>query len=171
MFKIYTLQDKIHFSSEMIILFGLLDTLPNEPPHCYNFNNVSRYGDVVNWCKTHIEYVDDIKTADIVVLPFKFKGVHNPIFKLLNNLTKQLDKKLWCFYNDDDDISYVLDKHVVLFRTSFYKSSKKKNEQALIAFSADFYRQKQSDNISIGYCCHKLSGRDQYLDYLQKPSL
>ena len=57
MFKIYTLKDRVHFSSEMIILFGLLDTLPNEPPHCYNFNNVSRYGDVVNWCKKHIEYV------------------------------------------------------------------------------------------------------------------
>ena len=105
MFKIYTLKDKVHFSSEMIILFGLLDTLPNEPPHCYNFDNVSRYGDVVNWCKTHIEYVDDIKTADIVVLPFKFNGINNSIFKLLSNLTKQLDKKLWCFYNDDDDIS------------------------------------------------------------------
>lgn len=182
MFKIYTLKDKIHFSSEMIILFGLLDTLPNEPPHCYNFNNFSRYGDVVNWCKTHIEYVDDIKAADIVVLPFKFNGIHNPIFKLLNNLTKQLDKKLWCFYNDDDDISYVLDKHVVLFRTSFYKSSKKKNEQALIAFSADFYRQKQSDNISVGYCGYYTAsnrrfpngewvGRSWYIDYFKKCKL
>ena len=74
MFKIYTLKDKVHFSSEMIILFGLLDTLPNEPQHCYNFKNVSRYGDVVNWCKTNIEYVNDIKIADVVVLPFKFKG-------------------------------------------------------------------------------------------------
>ena len=171
MFKIYTLKDDVHFSSEMIILFGLLDTLPNEPPHCYNLNNVSRYGDVVNWCKTHIEYVDDIKTADIVVLPFKFNGIHNPIFKLLNNLTKQLDKKLWCFYNDDSDTSYVLDKHVVLFRTSFYKSSKNKNEQGLIAFSSDFYRQKQCDNISIGYCGHTLSGRAPYLDYLQKSNV
>ena len=34
---------------------------------------------------------------------------------------------LQCFYNDYDDISYVLDKHVVLFRMSFYKSSKKNN--------------------------------------------
>lgn len=171
MFKIYTLKDKVHFSSEMIILFGLLDTLPNEPPHCYNFNNVSRYGDVVNWCKTHIEYVDDIKTADIVVLPFKFNGIHNPIFKLLNNLTKQLDKKLWCFYNDDSDTSYVLDKHVVLFRTSFYKSSKNKNEQGLTAFSSDFYRQKQCDNISVGYCGHTQCGRALYLDYLQKSNV
>ena len=171
MFKIYTLKDNVHFSSEMTILFGLLDTLPNEPPYCYNLNNVSRYGDVVNWCKTHIEYVDDIKTADIVVLPFKFNGIHNPIFKLLNNLTKQLDKKLWCFYNDDSDTSYVLDKHVVLFRTSFYKSSKNKNEQGLIALSSDFYRQKQCDNISVGYCGHTQCGRAPYLDYLQKSNV
>ena len=182
MFKIYTLKDKVHFSSEMIILFGLLDTLPNEPPHCYNFDNVSRYGDVVNWCKTHIEYVDDIKTADIVVLPFKFNGIHNSIFKLLSNLAKQLDKKLWCFYNDDDNKSYVLDEHIVLFRTSFYKSSKNKNEKGLIAFSADFYRQKQSDNISVGYCGYYtarnirfpggiFNARAPYLTYLQKSNV
>lgn len=179
MLKIFTLNEKVIFSSEMIILFGLLDTLPNESQHCYNFENISRYGDVINWCKTNIEYVNKIKEADIVVLPFKFNGIHNSIFKLLSSLTKQLNKNLWCFYNDDDDKSYVLDEHVVLFRTSFYKSSKNKNEQGLIAFSADFYRQKQSDNISIGYCGYYtarnsrfpggiFNARAPYLDTLQQ---
>ena len=134
MYKIYTIKDKINFSSEMIILFGLLDKLPSEPQHCYNYKGISRYDDVINWCKKHIEYVDDIKLSDFAVLPYKFKGINDPIFQLLNKLTKLANKKLWCFYNDDDDKVYKLDDNVILFRTSFYKSLKLSNEKAMIHF-------------------------------------
>jgi len=179
MYKIYTIKNKIVFSSEMIILFGLLDKLPSEPPHCYNYKGVSRYGDVVNWCVEHIEYVDNIKSADFVVLPYKFKGIDDSIFQLLNKLTKSVNKKLWCFYNDDDDKVYKLDDNVILFRTSFYKSLKLSTEKAMIAFSPDYYNNKISDNISIGYCGYYTAfnkrfpggifkGRAPFLDYLQK---
>ena len=180
MHKIFTIKKQVHFSSEMIILFGLLDKLPNEAPHCYNYKGLSRYGKVIDWCKRNIEYVDDIKLADFAVLPFKFKNVNEPVFQLLNKLTKSVNIKLWCFYNDDDDKKYKLDDNVILFRTSFYKSSKDKNERAMIAFSPDYYNDKISNNISIGYCGYysanrtrnerwcQCTGRAPYINYLNE---
>ena len=179
MYKIYTIKKKIVFSSEMIILFGLLDDLPKEALHCYNCKGLSRYGNVINWCKEHIEYVNNIMDADFVVLPFKFKNVNDPVFQILDKLTKNIKKKLWCFYNDDDDTSHEIDDNVILFRTSFYKSNKKENEKAMIAISPDYYRGKISDNISIGYCGYYTAynrrfpdgifkGRAWYINYLNK---
>ena len=97
MYKIYTIKKKIVFSSEMIILFGLLDDLPKEALHCYNCKGLSRYGNVINWCKEHIEYVNNIMDADFVVLPFKFKNVNDPVFQILDKLTKNIKKKIMVF--------------------------------------------------------------------------
>ena len=49
------------------------------------------------------------------------------------------NKKLLCFYNDDNDKTFNLPKNVILYRTSFYKRKQLINEKALTAFSADYF--------------------------------
>ena len=68
--KIFTFYDNIKYSSELIILFGILDKLPNETRENY-YKNKSRYGDIINFCKNNFIYVKNPDEADIFVLPYK----------------------------------------------------------------------------------------------------
>ena len=81
MIKIFTLKKYIQFSSEQIILFGLLPNYNNLKieSHNYNFKGESRYKNVIEKCKELFEYVNDISKSDIVILPYKFKGPYDPI--------------------------------------------------------------------------------------------
>ena len=171
--KIYTIKDKVIFSSEQIILFGLLDKLNPEQNHCYNFNGESRYKGIIEFCKNNFEYVDNTKECDIIVLPHKFKNVNDKIYIVLANLCNVLGKELWCFYNDDNDSQFNLPPHVKLFRTSFYNSTKLNNEFPLIAFSPDYYRNNiiKDNKFSIGYCGHIMHGRKKYLEILHKSNI
>ena len=169
-YSIYTVKRKVKFSSEQIILFGLLDKLYEEDKHCYNFNNKSRYNGILEFCKNNINYVDNIKNCDILVLPYKFKNIDDKLFIVMSNIAKNFKKELWCFYNDDNHKTFKIENHVKLFRTSFNKTKKLENEYPLIAFSPDYFNNKIiSDKIlSIGYCGHKMHGRDRYLKIFDK---
>lgn len=171
--KIYTLQDKVKFTSEQIILFGLLDHIPSDPSHCYNFDNISRYDGVIDYCKTNFNYVDNPDDCDIIVLPYKFINTTDPIYVKLCKLSQTLNKELWCFYNDDNDSSFNIPNNVKLFRTSFYYSSKKIQEYPLVAFSPDYFNQQIINNpeLSIGYCGHIEHGRKKYLSLLLKSDI
>ena len=174
MFKVYTLYNQIKFTSEQLILFGLLDTLPIEPQHCYNYKNESRYKGIIDFCKKNINYVNTPEECDIIVLPYKFKDTTDYNYIHLNTLSKELNKPLWCFYNDDNDKLFNISSNVILFRTSFYKVSQLQNEYAMIVFSPDYFNNKfinniannSSNDLSIGYCGHLNNGREKYLKIL-----
>ena len=178
MIKIYTLYDHVNFTSEQIILFGLVDTLPIEPHHFYNHKNESRYKGMIDFCKKNINYVNTPEECDIIVLPYKFKNTTDHNYINLNTLSKELNKPLWCFYNDDNDKQFNISSNVILFRTSFYKITKLQNEYSMIAFSPDYFNDKFTNEItneinndinidlSIGYCGHLNNGRDKYLKIL-----
>jgi hypothetical protein len=146
----------------------LLDNIPNEPSHCYNFNNISRYDGVIEYCKTNFKYVDTPDDCDVIVLPYKFINTNDPIYEILCTISQTLNKELWCFYNDDNDSRFNIPNNVRLFRTSFYYSSRKQQEYSLIAFSPDYYDNKIIDkpDLSIGYCGHTMHGRNKYLSLL-----
>lgn len=179
--KIFTIKNHIRFSSEQIILFGLLKEIPNEPLHCYNFKNESRYKNLIDYCRINFTYVDNPNEADILVLPFryilsshhKFKNIHDSIFKYLNNLSISLKKPLLCFFNDDYNEIINITSNIILYRTGFYKSTQQKNERALPAFSPDYYRNYFINNkeLSIGYCGHRKHGRNKYLSLLDKSKI
>lgn len=171
--KIYAPKDYFKYSSELIILSGLLDSLPNEGIHCYNQNKISRYNGLIDYCKQVYIYTDSIQDCDIVVLPYKFKNTHDEVYKNLVSLSKKYNKKLYCFYNDDKDAQFNIDDNVILFRTSFYLSTKLKNERGLIAFSPDFFNNKyiKDNKLSIGYCGHVMHNRKYYLSLLLKSDI
>lgn len=171
--KIYTEKKYFKFSSELIILSGLLEELPKEPIHCYNYKGESRYGDIIVFCKKNIFYTDKPDESDFFVLPFKFKETNCKIYQRMLFLSKKVGKKLLCFYNDDNDKSYNLDENVILYRTSFYKKSKKINELAFPAFSPDFFKNNYLENskLSVGFCGQIGSGRKKYLEILKNSDI
>ena len=52
--KIFTDQHDFTFSSELILLYGLIKNTPQEPLHCYNFQGVSRYEGLKTFCDENI---------------------------------------------------------------------------------------------------------------------
>tara|TARA_Y100000591_G_C21848390_1_gene710054 strand:+ start:570 stop:1499 length:930 start_codon:yes stop_codon:yes gene_type:complete len=169
MIKIYTIKQLVNFSSEQIILFGLLknyNSLSIEP-HNFNFKNESRYNNVIETCKKLFNYVDNTNDCDIIVFPYKFKGINDNNFKILFNISNTIKKPLYIFFNDDYDKPIIpYNKYIKIYRTSFNKSTKLLNEFSLPAFSPDYFENifLQSPELSIGYCGHKIHGRDHYLN-------
>lgn len=173
MFTIYTVPDKFQFSSELIILCGLLTELPAEPEHCYNFKGESRYKGLIKWCTEHIHITEDSSDADVFVLPYKFKGTEDPDYISLANLARTYSKKLLCFYNDDNDKKFNITSETILYRASFYNSTKLPNELPLIAFSPDYYNNTiiTEPILSVGYCGHIMHGRLPYLKSLYESNI
>ncbi len=176
MIKIYTLKDCIKFTSEQIILFGLLENYNtvNQEPHNCNFKGESRYNNVIEICNKLFIYVDNIKDSDIIVFPYKFNGANDKNFKILSSLSLNLKKPLYLFFNDDYDKPLLPNsEYVKIYRTSFNKSTKIKNEFSLPAFSPDYFDNNylQNPKLSIGYCGHKIHGRDNYLKLFLNSSI
>lgn len=173
MINIYTLYNKITYSSELIILFGLLEELPQEEPHCYNQNNISRYSNIIDFCKSHFNYIKSPNNCDIIVLPYKFISTDDFYFKFLNNISIKLNKPLLCFYNDDNPTTFNISSNVKFYRTSLFDYSKLFNEFSLPTISPDFFQNYylNTPELTIGYCGHLESGRHKYIDFLHKSSI
>jgi hypothetical protein len=116
------------FCSEQFLLMPLFnDTVLT---HNKDFVNC------VNWKKDieNIVKFTDIENCDFILFPNK---LNNNIYRYLE-LSKKYNKKIIVFYNDDNDAPIALDKSIIVFRTSFYRSKKKINEFAMPAWSRDF---------------------------------
>ena len=107
-----------------------------------DFNNIKW----IEQISEKVKIVDDVESADIILYP---KKLDSGIKKYIN-----LNKKVLAFYNDDNDVSFILDE-VILFRTSIVNSRKRKNENVMPAWSSDFnileYRKKH-EIPTIGFC-------------------
>lgn len=166
MIKIYTIKNKVKFTSEQIILFGLLDNLPKDDESNYNNKNESRYQNVIEYCKNNFEYVDNPESANILVLPYKFIDPNDISFIELNDISIKLNIPFYCFFNDDSNKIFDIKQNVKLFRTSFNSSTKLDNEYALPTISPDFFSNIFIENkeLIIGYCGHKLWDREKYIN-------
>lgn len=174
MINIFTIKEDLKFSSELLVLFGLLDKNPQEDLRYYNENGISRYNLLREACEKHIRYVKNVEECKFIMLPIKFKGLLDPLFKNYDELSKKYNKPLLCFFNDDSDEKFNIPENVILYRTSFYKSTKLINEKPLIAYSPDYFNNKILDNntiLSIGYCGHIIHGRKYYLYMMYKSDI
>lgn len=174
--NIFTLHNLVNYSSEQIILFGLLNDLKNINIDStqFNYNNQSRYEGVIKTCKTLFNYVENVEDCDIIVLPYKYKGNNDNIFNILYGLSKQHNKKLYIFFNDDYDKKLFYDEeNVKIFRTSFYKSLKQNNEFSIPAFSPDYFENNIliEPKLSIGYCGHRIHNREKYINLFEKSDI
>lgn len=144
MIKIYYHRDfYIGWCSELILLYNDLKS---------NIND-NRFESFMDF---DFIYVDKIEDCDYVVLPYKWRGLDN-ITKTIIEDCKTNSKKILIFYNDDSNQEIPIDDNLgYIFRTSFDRSTKKRNEFALPPFFIDEFSNDfiLPDNIelNIGFC-------------------
>ena len=117
--------------------------------------------------KSH-ERVNNPEEADYFILPFKY---NESLIKKFIPLAKAHNKKIVCFYFDDNAFPFYLDENVILFRSSANKSSLHKNERILPYIAPD---QKYSNLIpeeSIGFCGRTQHGREKLLELIKKTNI
>jgi len=106
---------------------------------------------------------DSPETCDFFLLPFEFSFLpeHVLLAQKFAAEAEKINKKVVVFFNSDssEDIPIA---NVIVFRTSFYKTTQKKNEFAFPGWSCDFQFSQiissKTLNPSISYC--------GYVDYL-----
>lgn len=154
----------------MVLFFGLLEDYPKENEFSYNLKGEGRYNGLIEWCNQQIVYVDTPEDADVLALPYKFKGIEDDVYIKFAKYAKDYGKKLLCFYIDDSDKQFNITPETVLYRTSFYKSSCKENELAMMTLSPDFFEEKyiEKPELRIGYCGQVLKERLYYLKELNQ---
>lgn len=89
----------------------------------------------IQFAPEHIE-LTSIEDCDVVLLPFKYG--HSDASPYIEE-AKQAGKKIIVIFNDDSTEPLNLGDDCIVLRTSFYKSSKKENEYAMVPFCADLY--------------------------------
>jgi hypothetical protein len=102
------------------------------------------YGRFDEYMKTGDQLFTIVNTpvdSDAFVLPFEFSFDELLLkeAKRLDELAGKNGKKIIVFYNSDFDEEIPL-KNAVVLRTSFYRSSRKKNEFALPGWTTDSYK-------------------------------
>ena len=171
MIRTYTIKHLVEQSPEHLILFGLFQDVDNlsQEPHQRNHRGESRYENVDTICKSLFQYVDDIRGCDVAVFPYKFRGLHDPVFRNLLAKCRAHEKVLCLFYNDDFDQTIIpFSRHVRIYRTSLYQSTKQDNEFAFPVFTPDYFDGDYliSPHLSIGFCGHQKNNRNVYLSAL-----
>ena len=168
--KIYFRRQDLSFSSELLLLCGFVDK-PQEGVINCNSKGEGRFDKVSQLCKQQISHTSNLDECDIVVFPQKYHPSH-PLLPYYMTISKQHNKKLWCFYNDDNDITFNLPEYMILWRTSFNLSKKLVNELSIPAITADFYQGVlNKPDLTVGYCGHTIHGRKRYLAELLKSNL
>ena len=152
-------------SNYVIMLYPFWGDIPlpeNDPDY-------GRFDDYVSEGKNIFEMTDSLAECDYAVLPFEYsfdKAKINLSEKIALEVKKQ-NKKLILFFNSDDTSDITMD-NAIIFRTSFFKSSKRLNEFSFPGWSIDFMKQYSSSNFilskqqipEISYC--------GYVDYIKE---
>ncbi|MBC7695256.1 MAG: exostosin family protein [Burkholderiales bacterium] len=165
--KLYTEpQILLYPNTHTFLLFPLLGNylkLEGDP-------DADRFDDFVNSYSDYIDFVKDPNECDFFLLPFgySFETIYQiPIQSFLAK-AENYHKKILLFFNSDDDT--IIDiKNTIVFRTSFYESTRSKNVFALPGWSVDFAKYFPNQKViyiskdvkpTISYC--------GYIDYLHR---
>ncbi len=111
------------------------------------------------------DIVNDPADADVFLLPFEYSFDEPACIdeaQRMAQLAGIMNKKLIVFYNNDSDTKIPLENAIV-FRTSFYKSTRRKNEYAVPGWSVDF---KKYEFSGIGPVSKTLSPAISYCGYM-----
>ena len=164
--KLYTKRswlpnDKKHITL-LIPFWGDVDSDQSDPDYgrFYDFANLPDYNFILE---------DDINKSDFIVMPYEYT-VEVEYTNITKNIIKEsmkTGKKILIFYNSDFTNNIDVPNSIV-FRTSFYRSTKREDEYALPGWSHDYRGIVQNRCIylekanipKISYC--------GYIDYLEK---
>lgn len=111
--------------------------------------DVGRFDDYISSGPGFITLVSKLEQADVAVLPFEWKArkqwgnnydTYLSLALAFEQEALRLDKKMVVFFNNDSDEPIPL-RNAIIFRTSFYRSTRRANEFAFPGWSIDFLRQ------------------------------
>lgn len=161
----------------------LLEPFWGRPPEADDFVDKNRFLDY-NLCgKKLFSLVEEPEDADLFVFPTAYELV-NDREKIREFAAKaaQHNSKLLLFFNSDSD--EVVDiENTLVFRTSFYKSSQRKDEFALPGWSQDYIKtsfggelqiRTKGEKPKVGYCGYidgkkeKISGPIDFLRHIKR---
>jgi hypothetical protein len=130
------------------ILYPFWGILPDNPP----YRNTNRYENFVDIARKLFEIVDDPDDADIFLLPADLKKYYaNDNFQQLNeivDISNSFKKKILIFNHSDKNIPIYV-KNAITFRTSIYKSQKRKQDNLLPAWPVDFLKKYNNSELII----------------------
>lgn len=132
-----------------------------------------RFDDYMRQGSDFFELADSPGQSDVLLLPFEYAvdTESRKVIDQVSHIAVKLQKKVLVFYNTDFSIPVEV-KNSIVFRTSFYKSTQKKNEHAFPGWSRDFWTSyaqgpfqalKKESSPEISYC--------GYIDYLHRSEL
>lgn len=116
-----------------------------------NDSDYGRFDEYTAKGKDFFSLTDDPQSADYFLLPYEFSFLKNDMIKSeqLEELAKKHNKKIIVFFNSDSDQDIPVENAIV-FRTSFFKSSRKANEFAFPGWSIDFMKLKEKNESNEG---------------------
>jgi len=158
--KIYvSRRDLLPHDRYVSMLYPYWGLVPESPGYmdAGRFDEYAKLGGVL------FTLVDSLAEADAALLPFEWKPAspeHIGIARRLAQEAAHYGKRVIIFFNNDSSEEIPID-NAVIFRTSFYRSTRRSNEFAVPGWSVDFMmryldgnlpvRQK-TDTPVIGYC-------------------
>ncbi|MBN8694539.1 MAG: exostosin family protein [Bacteroidetes bacterium] len=112
--------------------WGEIPVPPGEP-------DTNRFKNFVLNAHTIVNLVNEPNNADVFVLPFEYRSdaLSLNLANTAAQFAKSYGKKLILFFNSDSPEPIQIENAIV-FRTSFYKSERRKNEYAFPGWSVDF---------------------------------
>jgi hypothetical protein len=146
--KQFVTQKDLELVTELLFVYPILSKQAKDYINNNRFWESGIFND-----NLHIEYANEAD-CDYFVLPFKFISSLETRFLEVLNLARKNGKKLICLNNDDFGGDYNVPADVILFRTSFYASERKKNEFAFPVFIPDIKKHSSGFcyNVSVGFC-------------------
>jgi hypothetical protein len=142
----YDSVDFTKFTSEQFLL------LPFFSEDVINKDNDFKNNNWLPGIKQNIKLVNK-EEADVFIYPKKFDS--NVVEYV--ELAKHYNKKVYCFYNDDNSLPVASFDNLVLYRTSLLASKKKINEHAMPAWSQDLFVPDKAFRLkankpTVGFC-------------------
>lgn len=140
--KLYFNKDLVKPTSELVLLCPLVKHLFEKEPR---FKKVLESGEM------YVSY-SSIEDCDYVVLPYKWDS-GNPNNKKIFEEAEKYNKKVLIFFIDDSDEPIEVENSYV-YRTSFYKSTKKTYEKSFPCFKEDSFEFNyiEKPELSVGFC-------------------
>lgn len=129
-------------SSELVLISPIVKEL---------FQCEPRFSQAIKEGEKYVKY-SSIEECDYVILPYKWDS-GNPNNKKIMYEAKTHNKKVLIFHIDDSDENIDVENAFV-FRTSFYKSTKKPYERSFPCFKEDSFQSDYIENpeLSVGFC-------------------
>lgn len=158
--RVYTAKEYLKGDERYVATLYPFWGLYPDPP---GDNDEGRFDEYARVGSDFFELVNDIDASDIVLLPFEWKPNSPEHVRAAHGLSQEAarhGKRVIIFFNNDSAEDIPIE-NAIIFRTSFYRSTRRANEFAIPGWSVDFLSRylggqlpvrKKMEVPVVGYC-------------------